>query len=181
MEELRQMAARIREQREISGITQEKMAETLGVDLVLYKQYEIDGENVPINILFRMAHVFGVDMNEILTGRTPHLESYCLVKKGKGLSVDRYPGYSFQSLAYTYKRRMMEPLLVTVQPSEKDAALVTHGGQEFNMCLEGVMEVLIENKVIRLEAGDSIYFNPAKPHGQRAVGGTAKFLTVIAE
>ena len=30
-----------------------------------------------------------------------------------------------------------------------------------------------------LEAGDSIYFNPEKPHGQRAVTETAKFLTII--
>ena len=33
-----------------------------------------------------------------------------------------------------------------------------------------------------LTAGDSIYFNPTKPHGQRCGGDTkARFLTVIAE
>ena len=181
MEELRQMAARIRELREICGFSAEEMAQKLEIPGDLYSAYETDGENVPINILFRMSNIFGVDLNEILTGRAPHLDTFCVVRKGRGLSVDRYPGYRFQSLAHTYKRRMMEPLLVTVEVSEKEAPLVTHAGQEFNLCLEGCLEVVFGEKAVRLEPGDSIYFNPALPHGQRAVDGTAKFLTVIAE
>ena len=32
-----------------------------------------------------------------------------------------------------------------------------------------------------MKAGDSIYFNPRIPHGQRAVGGPAKFVTIISK
>ena len=71
----------------------------------------------------------------------------------------------------------MEPLLVTVGCTAAD--LVTHGGQEFNFCLEGKMELLLDGKTIELDPGDSIYFNPKHPHGQRAVGDMARFLTVI--
>lgn len=179
MDEIRQMAARIRELREICGFSTAEVAQKLDIPEVDYVRYETVGEDIPINVLFRLAAVLGVDMNELLTGQTPHLESYCFVKRGKGRTIDRYPGYGFQSLAYTYKHRVMEPLLVTVEPSDTDAAPVTHGGQEFNMCLEGTMELLFDGKVIRLEEGDSIYFNPSRPHGQRAVGGRARFLTVI--
>lgn len=181
MDEIRQMAARIRELRDISGYSVEEIAQMLELPADLYAQYEENGENIPINVLFRLSNILKVDLNEILTGQQPHLESYCLVKRGKGMEIDRYPGYRFHSLAYTYKRRVMEPLLVTVEVSETDAALVTHGGQEFNLCLEGTMELLFDGKVIRLEEGDSIYFNPTRPHGQRAVGGRARFLTVITE
>lgn len=181
MEEIRQMAARIRELRDISGYGIDEMAQMLEIDSKLYKQYEENGENIPINVLFRISNILKVDLNEILTGQSPHLESYCLVKHGKGMEIDRYPGYRFHSLAYTYKHRIMEPLLVTVEASEKDAALVTHGGQEFNLCLEGTMELLFDGKVIRLDEGDSVYFNPSRPHGQRAVGSRARFLTVITE
>jgi transcriptional regulator with XRE-family HTH domain len=179
MEELRQMAARIRELRDICGFSTRDVADKLGIAENDYVRYETDGNDVPINILFRLAAALGVDLNELLTGRAPHLESYCLVKRGKGLSIDRYPGYGFQSLAYTYKHRVMEPLLVTVEPDGRDPAPVSHGGQEFNMCLEGTMELLFDGKTIRLEEGDSVYFNPSRPHGQRAVGGRARFLTVI--
>jgi len=179
MDECIQMAARIRELRDISGISESEMARMLGIDVSLYKQYEENGEDIPINILFRVSNILKVDLNEILTGKAPHLESYCLVKRGMGMEIDRFPGYHFHSLAYTYKHRVMEPLLVTVNPSDKDAELVTHDGQEFNLCLEGTMELLFDGKAIRLNEGDSVYFNPKHPHGQRAVGGRARFLTVI--
>lgn len=179
-DEIRAMAARIRELRDICGYTRESMAKSLGIDEEKYASYEECGEDIPISVLYHLANLFAVDINELLTGKAPHLQTYCLVRKGRGQSIDRYPGYSFQSLASTFKRKIMEPLLVTVDPSD-EPELVTHPGQEFNLCLEGVIDLYFDRKVIRLEAGDSIYFNPTHPHGQRAVGGTASFLTVIAE
>ena len=76
----------------------------------------------------------------------------------------------------------MQPLLVTLEPSDEPADLVTHAGQEFNLVLKGSIDVVFEDKVIILNEGDSIYFNPSHPHGQRCHGDTkARFLTVIAE
>ena len=48
-----------------------------------------------------------------------------------------------------------------------------------NYVIEGAIKVIVGDKEFTLEAGDSIYFNPEKPHGQRAVTETAKFLTII--
>lgn len=180
-EEIRQMAARIRELREICGWSIGDIAKELDIEPSLYEKYETCGEDIPISVLYRLSGLFHVDLNEILLGNSPHLDTYCLVKRGNGMKVDRYPGYSFQSLAYTYKHKIMEPLLVTVEPSDQSPALVTHTGQEFNLCLEGRIEILFDGKVLPLDQGDCIYFNPVHPHGQRAVGGTAKFLTVITQ
>jgi quercetin dioxygenase-like cupin family protein len=50
------------------------------------------------------------------------------------------------------------------------------------MVLEGTIAITFDDKEFILSEGDSIYFNPEHPHGQRCVGDTtAKFLTVIAE
>ena len=58
----------------------------------------------------------------------------------------------------------------------------THAGQEFNMVLEGKMELYIGGKTIVLEEGDSIYFDSSKPHGMLAVGDKAvKFLAFTVE
>lgn len=179
--EILQMAARIRELRDVCGFTAEELAGELDVPVDVYRRYETDGEDVPISALYHLANKFGVDLNEILTGAAPHLATFAVVKRGHGMSVDRYPGYRFHSLAHTFKHKIMEPLLVTVDPSEDDPKLVTHAGQEFNFVLEGVIELLFEDKRILLEPGDCVYFDPTHPHGQRAVGERARFLTVIAE
>ncbi|MBR6539744.1 MAG: cupin domain-containing protein [Bacteroides sp.] len=47
------------------------------------------------------------------------------------------------------------------------------------LVLEGKIGVTIGNRTFELSEGDSVYFNPEIPHGQYAVEGTAKFLTII--
>ncbi|MCL1796005.1 MAG: cupin domain-containing protein [Clostridia bacterium] len=181
-DEMREIAARIREMREISDLTLDQMAGELGVSPGQYERYEQTGGDIPISALYRIANLFGVDMSVLLTGQTTHIDDYCVVRAGNGLKVDRYPGYQFKGLAYKFRNKIMEPMIVTVEPSDGDPALVRHPGQELNLVLEGGVEVLFDNKRIALEAGDSIYFDPTHPHGQRATGNApAKFLTVIAE
>jgi len=181
-EEMRQIASRLKEIREISGFTADEIAMRLGVSAARYVGYEENGENIPISVLYALANVYGVDITELLTGTSPRLSNYCLVKKGQSTGVDRYPGYHFESLAYNFKRRIMEPLLVTVEPDEQEMSPVSHPGQEFNFVVEGAVLVVLDGEEILLETGDCIYFDPTLPHGQKAAGGkAAKFLTVIAE
>ncbi len=173
------IAARIRELREISGLSEKQVADELEIDTEVYVGYEQNGVNIPISVLYQLSGKYKVDLTEILTGKAAHMDTFAVVKKGHGASIDRYPGYSFSDLAYKFRNKVMEPLLVIVEPSDHDPALVTHSGQEFNLVLEGTIEVLFEEKRLLLTAGDSIYFDPMHPHGQRAVGAKAIFLTVI--
>ncbi|WP_066645252.1 helix-turn-helix domain-containing protein [Christensenella timonensis] len=175
-----QIAARIRELRDILEIPQEEVAKKVGISLEEYKKYENAQDDIPIGVLYGVAAELKVDPTELLTGEAPRMDEYTIVRGGAGVSVERYPGYSFTSLAYNYKHRDMEPMIVTISPSEQ-AELVTHGGQEFNYVLEGSIKIVIGEREFVLRAGDSIYFNPAIPHGQRAAGGQAKFLTIINE
>lgn len=180
--ELNEIAARIRELREVCGYTQEEMATDLGIDVRVYREYEVDGADIPISVIYEIANKCGVDFTEIITGIGAKLDTYHIVKRGGGKNVSRYPGYYFEDLAFRYSHKIMQPLLVTLDPSDEPAALVTHAGQEFNLVLEGTIAVVFDNKELILKAGDSIYFNPTHPHGQKCVGDVkARFLTVIAE
>ena len=181
-EEIRQIGKRLKEMREICGFSAEATASRLAISKEQYEAYEESGDNIPISILYELSNAFGVDMTEILTGKSPKLTNYSAVKKGQGAATDRYPGYRFENLAYKFKRRIMEPLMVTVEPDEKEMSLITHPGQEFNYVVEGTVMVMCGDEEIILEEGDCIYFDPTLPHGQKAMHGkSAKFLTVIAE
>ena len=180
-ESLKQIAERIREARENSGFTQKEVAEKLHLELPVYNQYETAESDIPISALYEMASIFQVDLTELLTGNSPKLHSYCLVKQGEGIEIERYKGYKFESLAYKFAHRKVEPLLVTVEPEEnKKVSLATHPGQEFNYCLEGNIKVILGGHEIEMAPGDSLYFDPNIPHGQiPSKGKPAKFLTVI--
>jgi len=181
-EEMKQIADRLKEMREICGYSTEDVSSHLNISHEQYLSYEKSGDDIPISILYELTNYYDLDMTEILTGQSPKLNTYCAVKKGYSIGIDRYPGYHFESLAYKFKRRIMEPLMVTVEPDNKKMSLITHPGQEFNYVIEGTVKVILDDEEIVLDAGDCIYFNPMIPHGQKAMNGKpAKFLTVIAE
>ncbi|MBE7035437.1 MAG: helix-turn-helix domain-containing protein [Ruminococcaceae bacterium] len=182
MNELLELAQRISSLREACGYTQEELAKELGIDASVYRDYEENGQNVPISVIYEIANKFGVDFTEIMTGTRAKLDTYHVVKNGQGKTVDRYPGYAFKDLAFRYAGKIMQPLMVTLDPSDKPAALVRHAGQEFNYVVSGTMAVIFDGRELILEEGDSIYFNPNFPHGQRCAGDKpAVFLTMIAE
>lgn len=182
MDEMREIGLRIEGLREACDVTQEEMAADLGVSLETYQKWEETGADVPISAIYHMAKSFGVEFTEILTGTAAKLDTYQYVRAGEGKEVDRYPGYFYQDLAWRYQGKVMQPLLVVLEPSDEPAKLVTHTGQEFNVCIEGTVIVTFGDKEFELNPGDSIYFNPMYPHGQRCGGDTAaKFITIISE
>ena len=181
MEQINEIAARIRELREVCDYSPEQLASELGLSTEQYKSYEENGD-FPISVIYEIANKFNVDFNELITGEPSRIDTFQVVRRGQGRSISRFPGYRFKDLAFRYADKIMQPLLVTLEPSDEPAKLVTHSGQEFNLVLKGTVAVVFEDKEIILNEGDSIYFNPTYPHGQRCAGDTkARFLTMIAE
>ena len=179
--ELLEIASRIKELREICGMTEEEVAGSIGISVDTYRDYEDGKDDIPVGVIYGIARVLGVDSTALLTGSEAKMVDYTVVRKGRGVSIERYPGYRFSSLAINYINRQMSPMIVTMKKEDAEPELVTHGGEEFNLVLSGKVAVTIGKKVIILEEGDSVYFNPSIPHGQRAVDGDAQFLTVINE
>lgn len=181
-DQFHELAQRIAGLRDACGYTVEEFADRLGVDRTIYRAYEETGFDVPASLLLHIANVCNVDMNEILSGTPARLDTYQVVRAGKGRVVDRFPGYHFQDLAFRYSHKIMQPLLVTLDPSDEPAELVTHAGQEFNYVTEGTVVLSFADREIVLEVGDSVYFNPQLPHGQRCGGDKpATFVTMITE
>ncbi len=178
--QIAQISARIRELREILEIPVADAALKVGLDIPTYERYESGEADIPIGVLYGLASHFGVDPTVLLTGDGPRMDDYTVVRKGHGIKVERYAGYSFQALAFNFKNRQMDPMIVTIAHTDHPE-LVTHSGQEFNFVLEGTIKVNVNGREVTLEPGDSIYFNPTLPHGQNAVTPVAKFLTVINE
>ena len=183
MNDYNEIGARLRELREVSDYTVEELAAELRLSPEVYASYEANGKDIPISVIYEIANKFKVDFTEIVTGQSAKLETYHLIRKGGGKIINRNPEYHFEDLAFRYANKVMQPLLVTLEPSDEVAKLITHPGQEFNLVLEGTVIVTLGDRDFTLNEGDSIYFNPTIPHGQRcgSAGERARFLTVIAE
>jgi transcriptional regulator with XRE-family HTH domain len=181
-EQIKQIAARIKELREISGLSLEFLAKEFGISIDTYLEYESGNVDIPVSLLYKIANKFNVELTAILTGEGPRLHNYSLVRNGKGVSVERRTQYKYQNLAYNFINKKAEPFLVTVEPESDDTPLHynSHSGQEFNYLLEGAMKVILNGYEVTLNEGDSLYFDSSLDHAMRALGNKpAKFLAII--
>jgi len=182
-EQIMQVAARIKELREIFGFSPAMIAARLNLPEAAYSGYEESGADIPISVIYNLALIYNVDTIEILSGTSPKLNTISVVENGGGLRVERYEGYRYENIAYKFMHRKMEPMIVLLDPSDKKPVLVSHRGQELNYCLEGEMIVYYDEASVHLKEGDCAYFDSLLPHGQKAAlpDKPAKFLTVINE
>ena len=178
-EQIKQIASRIKYLRDALDMTENDVANSIGISVDEYISFENGEQDIPISIIYSTAAALGVDPTELILGESPRMAEYCVTRKNQGVMIERFPGYSFEALAHNFINRDKEPMIVTLSASDKKAALVSHSGQEFNFVLEGKIGVTIGTRTFELSEGDSVYFNPAIPHGQFAIEGTAKFLTII--
>ena len=181
--QVEQIAKRIRELREIAGISTESLAKGVGLAPDKYQDYESGSVDIPIGVLYEVAGFFKVDLNELLTGEAPRLHKFCVVRKDKGVEVERRSPYRYQSLAFNFIHKKAEPFLVTVGPTPDGAAQVplnSHPGQEFNFVLEGTLVLVIDGHELVLDEGDSVFFDSGARHGMKSGGGgAARFLVII--
>ena len=170
-----EIAARIRELREISGISQEEMAARTGISVEEYRRCEEGTQDLSIAFLYRCVLILGVDMGDLLEGHSPKLRSYALTRKGEGQRIEEAHHMVGYSLASGFRNRIALPLYMELAYHENAEAegieLVTHEGQECDIVIRGHMKIQIGNKSEILYPGDCIYYDSSTPHGMIAVDG----------
>ena len=178
--QIKQIAERLRGLRDALNLTIAQASEKCGITETDYARYESGASDIPMSFICQVAQTFGVETSALISGQEPHALSYFVTRKGTGASIERTQCYKYQSLAHGFRHAKAEPFEVTVESCHKELHLNSHPGQEFNLVLEGAMEISIAGNTITLNEGDSIYFDATKPHGMRALNGkNVHFLAVI--
>jgi quercetin dioxygenase-like cupin family protein len=183
-EQLRQIGERLRGLRDVLDLTAQEVADTVGISLEKYEKIEAGETDITISNLMKIARKYGVSTEELIFAESPHMKSYFVVRKGQGMSIERTKAYKYQSLVGGFVNHKADVFIVTVEPKPEAHTIYknSHPGQEFNLILEGTMELYIGGKTMVLEEGDSIYFDSTKPHGMKAIGDKpVKFLAFTVE
>ena len=172
---IKEMAGRIKELREIVGLSLSQMAEKTGITEAEYADCEQGNSDLNFAFLYRCALALNVNVTDIIEGTSPKLRSYLVTRQGMGQEISHSHGMTYYNLAYAFQNRIAEPLYVkSVYDPEavnKDIELTSHSGQECDLVIDGHLMVQVgEHKEI-LGPGDSIYYNSDTPHGMIAVDG----------
>ena len=172
---IKEMAARIRELRELEGRTVEEMALATDVTPEEYTLCESGEQDLNFAFIYRCSQVLSVNVTDIIEGFSPNLKSYTVTRAGAGQKVSHAHGMTYYNLAYAFQNRIAEPLYVKSkydpEAERKPIELTSHDGQEVDLVVEGQLMVQVGEHQEILKRGDTIYFDSNTPHGMIAVGG----------
>ena len=169
------LALRIREMRAVAGYSVREMAEKTQLNEAAYLMYENGEVDIPFTFIYKCAIAFGIELTDLIEGRSPTLRGYSVTRKGEGLATarEREEGISITNLAPNFHGKIGEPYFVKYEYSEnqqnKPIHCTTHSGQEFDYILKGKLRVRVGEHEEILSEGDSIFYNSSTPHGMIAV------------
>jgi len=176
-----EIAERMRTIRELADMSVEELAQQIGMDSEEYRAYESGNVDIPISVLYDISNNMQISITELITGEQARMRTFSVVRKGKGIRVERSIAYKYEDLAYNFKDRRVSPFLVTIAPSDENEPfhLNIHTGHEYHYCLEGSFQIKIDNTVTVINEGDSLYFDSGHPHGMKAIGGKNAVVLVV--
>ena len=96
---IKEMAERIKELREIEGLTVAEMAVKTGVSEQEYVSCENGLSDLNFAFIYRCAAAFNVDVTDIIAGQSPKLKSYTLTRSGNGQKIEQAHGMTYYNLA----------------------------------------------------------------------------------
>ena len=184
MENRQDIAARIRSLREDNEFTIEEMAKATGRSAQEYVARESGEMDLTFTFVYKCAKKLGVDVVELLTGESPRLRHYEVVRKNEGLVLERHTDFHYLHKAPHFKNRMGETFLVDVpyQPESQHEPihLSYHEGQEMDFVLKGRLRFRFEDHFEEVEAGDTLFYDSGRGHGMIAIGGEpCVFLAIV--
>ncbi len=182
--QLMEIALRIREMRQILGYSMQKMADLTEVSEETYRLYETGTVDLPFTFMHKCAKIFGLEITDLLEGHSAKLSGYTVTRRGKGLVTASEDGITIQDMAPMFRKKLATPYWVTYQYSQELQDLpihtTTHTGQEFDLVIKGAMRIKVGDHEEVLREGDSIFYKSSTPHGMIAIDGQdCVFLAMI--
>lgn len=185
-EQIAEIAERLKGLREALDMTPAAVAAKLGMPEKEYLAHERGERDFSFTFLYNASKAFRVNIEDLLTGRSPTLSSFSVVRRGCGLNIERRQGFKYQNMAYHFKDRTAEPFVVTARYGEQEAnapiQLSAHEGQEFDLVLKGALRMAIDGHEFTLNEGDAVYYDSGRGHGMVAASKEGcEFLAVVMQ
>ena len=181
---IKEVAGRIRALREDFDLTMQEMADATGRSVAEYAAQESGEQDLSFTFLYKCAKKLGVDVIELLTGETPHLKGYSLVRAGDGLSIKRRAGFEYLHKAPHLGNKLAEPFVVTApyleEEQDKPIHLSYHRGMELDYIISGKLRFAYEENIEEVGPGDTLMYDSGRGHGMIAIDGEpCVFLAIV--
>ena len=181
------IGAKIKKLRLDNKLTLQAVAIRTGFSAALISQIENNNVSPPIATLSKIASFFEVRIGMFFT-EDEEQSRFEIVYANERKNVFKLfnpvnatHGYYYESLSFRMHHKKMEPFLLTVNANALVDNTHSHEGEEFLFMIKGTIELILDNQIIPLSQGDSIYFDSSLKHSLVSKNGhDGEVLTIIA-
>ncbi len=166
---------KIRKLRIANDLTQEELASRAGLTKGYISQLERDLTYPSIVTLKDILDVLGTDLATFF--KEDHQERVVFRKEDR----QKIEGRGVEFLVPGSGRRLMEPVLVTLEPGERTEPDAPHEGEEFGFVMKGVILLWLGSRAEKVRKGECFYFRADQRHFVENVGRSmAQILWVVS-
>jgi quercetin dioxygenase-like cupin family protein len=167
-EEIAAVGAAIRSLRRRRGLSLRDLSRLTGFSIGFLSLVERGQSSLALTSLYKVAKALDREVADFFqpNGGVPkeHLPPH-VTRAGEHAEISiAGSNRTYRLLSDRARDRVLEPLLVTVQPTETVEEPYSHDGEEFAYVLSGSLLVIVNGTRYRLAPGDSIYFPATVPH-----------------
>jgi transcriptional regulator with XRE-family HTH domain len=162
------IANHVRARRQEIGLSVGQLAARSGISKGMLSKVENAQTSPSLATLARLAAALDMPVTSLFRGLSEERDAV-FVKAGAGPEIVRQgtrAGHTYQLLgSLRGPRKLLEPLLVSLNERTEVFPLFQHGGVEILYMLEGVMEYGYGTQRYRMEPGDTLQFEGEIAHG----------------
>ena len=179
------IGAKLKSLRLSKKLTLQAVARETGFSPALISQIDNNNVSPPIATLSRIAKFFDVKIGMFFAESEEECK-FEIVRKDERREVPRVisptgtsHGYSYESLSFHKQNKKMEPFILTLSDPVSEHTTYSHEGEKFLYVLKGVAEIWMDEERIKLEEGDSIYFDSTLKHRFLSANGSEVKLLIV--
>ena len=179
MEAILKIGEKIKRLRKANNLTQEELANRAYLTKGFISQLERDLTSPSIVTLKGILDVLGEELADFF--RDVKHESVLFDKKARVLSSTTTDEMKVELLVPSAQSRIMDPVLVSLEPGSSSATHTGHEGEEFGFLLQGRITLWVDKVAYSIRKGDCFYFTSDREHRLQNSGKvTAKILWIVS-
>jgi len=163
-----EVGLKIKKLRKQKDLALKDLAALVGTTSSFLSQVENNKTALSISVLKRISEALDVKMSYLLgeEAEVPPEIKYMVVKKNERKTLQNFGnGIKLQFLTTLDKTHLLEPTIHVLAPRALSGIPpYSHGGQEIIFLLSGRIILHLADREVKLEAGDSCFFNSELEH-----------------
>ncbi len=161
---------RLRALREARNLSMRALAAASGLSANALSMIERGKTSPSVSTLYKLADALGVPITAFFTMEEKPLDEVVFIPAAERPRVPFSRGV-WEGLGGERFVGRVEPFVLTLESGAMSGPHhLVHSGHEFVFCLRGELEYVVENKIYRLHAGDSLLFAANLRHRWRNPG-----------